>query len=197
VVGFSTLMRIRADVDGERLLAFYSGDTIVRPDRWGAVVTPGIAFFVRHIYAHVALYPELRHVYFHVAGTHRGYLMVPGLFRVSRPRFDHPLTPEATRILGALSRVKHLAYDPARSIVRFDNPTILRGGVADLSERDLENPHVAWYAAQNPGFVQGDRMASLVELSLDNLTPAARRMLVDTAAGIDAQADADACSRTA
>lgn len=184
VVGFSTLMRIRADIDGEPVLAFYSGDTIARTDRRAPVARGGITLFVRHLFAHVAAFPGLRHCYFHVAGTHRGYLMMPGIFHVSRPRHDQPMTPDARRILGALTRVKHLEYDAARSIVRYPDPTILRAGVAELSDSELRNPHVRFYVEQNPGFSCGERLASLVELAPDNLTPVARRMLGDAVAPV-------------
>src|SRR5262249_47905248 len=36
IVGFSTLMRIPAFVEGQRVLAFFSGDTIVAREHWGS-----------------------------------------------------------------------------------------------------------------------------------------------------------------
>ena len=128
--------------------------------------------------AHLAAFPQFRHYYFHVAGTPQGYLMMPALFRVSRPRHDQPLTPEARNTLAALARAKGLAYDPERSIVRFPNPTVLREPADSMGE-SAEDPHLRFYLTQNPDFRRGDRLASLVELSLDNLTVAARRLLGD------------------
>ena len=36
IKGFSTLMRLEAEVDREPLVAFYSGDTIIEREYWGA-----------------------------------------------------------------------------------------------------------------------------------------------------------------
>lgn len=177
VVGFTTLMRIGAELDGQAIIAFYSGDTIVRPDRRRAVVTHGVAFLVRQMAAHVAAFPEFRHYYFHVAGTARGYLMVPSLFKRSEPRFDTPLTLESRRILTAFARAKGLQFDAKRSIVRYENPTILRSESDGAGEHAQRNPHLRFYEEQNPGSVLGERLASLVDLSPRNFSDTALRLI--------------------
>ena len=178
LAGFSTLMRVRAERDGHPIVAFYSGDTVASPSVRGPNgVTGGAAAFLSHMLGHAASEPAVRHYYMHVAGTHLGYLMMTSLFRVSRPRFDQPLTPEATRILEALAAAKGLDYDRDRSIARFEMPSIPRPGVAARSAAAAANPHVRFFDAQNPHHAQGERLVSLVELTIDNLTPAARRLL--------------------
>ena len=67
-------------------------------------------------------------------------------------------------------------YDPATGIVRLLRPTPLRAGVADLTERRLRDPHVAFFEDRNPGHAAGDELACLARLHPDNFTAAGRRV---------------------
>jgi hypothetical protein len=44
--------------------------------------------------------------------------------------------------------------------------------VAEIEEQRLDDPHVAYFAAANPGHRQGDELACLTRLDPANLTPA-------------------------
>jgi hypothetical protein len=68
-------------------------------------------------------------------------------------------------------------YDAEHGLIRLAQAAPLRPGVAEITERRLKNPHIAFFAKANPGCVYGDELACLVELTQANLTPAGRRML--------------------
>jgi hypothetical protein len=65
--------------------------------------------------------------------------------------------------------------------VRFAAGAALRPGVADITPRRLDDPHVSFYAAANPGHVHGHELACITEICPANLTAAGRRMLRDSA----------------
>ena len=70
------------------------------------------------------------------------------------------------------------SYDWAAGIIRAQQGTYrLREGVADVTDARLEDPHVRFFVAQNPGHVRGDELCCLARLSKENFTDAAYRIL--------------------
>src|SRR5262249_21690332 len=102
------------------------------------------------------------------------------------PSCREPTPPEVRRLLDALARAKFgPAYDSASGVVRLPGAAPLRSGLADVTLRRLRDPHVAFFAAANPGHTRGDELACLVRLGPANVTRAGRRMLDWPAAGGD------------
>jgi hypothetical protein len=53
--------------------------------------------------------------------------------------------------------------------------------VAGISERELRVPDIAFFAAANPGWVEGHDLVCLCALTPDNLRPAMRPLLLGEA----------------
>jgi hypothetical protein len=68
------------------------------------------------------------------------------------------------------------AYDPRTGVIRLATPAPLREGVSDPGLR-MNNPHVRFFVEANPGHAEGDELACLVRIDVDNLTPAGLRMI--------------------
>jgi hypothetical protein len=68
-------------------------------------------------------------------------------------------------------------YHKESGVVRLRTATPLREGVADVTEQRLRDPRVAFFAQRNPGYLEGDELACLTEISRANLTRAGERML--------------------
>jgi hypothetical protein len=68
-------------------------------------------------------------------------------------------------------------YCRETGVVRLPGATPLRAGVADITEQRLRDPRVAFFAQKNPGYLNGDELARLTEISRANLTRAGERML--------------------
>lgn len=175
VLGFSTIQRLEVESCGEALVAFYSGDTVVHP---AARAELGLAsLWSRHVFG-LAAAESAPVWWFLISSGYKTYRFLPVFFREFYPRWERP-TPAGPRgRLDALGAHKFgQRYDPATGIVRLASPSPLRPGVADLSPARLRDPHVAFFAARNPGHAQGDELACLAELSPLNVTPAGRRAL--------------------
>lgn len=174
--GFSTLMRLRAVVDGQPLVSFFSGDTIIAEEYWGESILPRL--WAREVFGQAALLPDTPVYWFLISSGYKTYRFLPLFFREFYPTYERPTPPATQRILDALARQKFSTeYDPARGIVRLAHATPLRPDVADLTPRRLRDPHVAFFAVQNPGHAQGDELACLTRILPENLTAAGRRMV--------------------
>lgn len=160
--GFSTLMRLRA---GEATV-FFSGDTIVARHRWGTLDLPRL--WARHVFAHA----DAHTYWFLISSGWRTYRFLPLFFRDFYPR-DSSMKP----LLDTIAAAKFGdAYDARTGVVRLATPAPLRDGVSDPDAR-MSNPHVRFFVEANPGHANGDELACLVRVAVDNLTPAGLRMI--------------------
>jgi len=175
IQGFSTLMQLSDTVDGQAIVAFYSGDTIIQRDYWGQTELPRI--WGRHVFQLAEAMTE-RAFWFLISSGYKTYRFLPVFFRHFYPSYRQPTPLPIKQILDRLGQRKFPGqYDPGSGLIRFAQPSPLRAGVAEITPARLKNRHIAFFVAANPGHVQGDQLACLVELNRANLTPAGLRML--------------------
>ena len=173
LVAFSTLAFYASPLaEGVRPVVC-SGDTITDPSAWASPDLPR-----RWIAAVRSLPGGERAWWLLLCGGFRTYRLLPTFWRrfVPHHRGDD-LSLLALRNALADLRFGH-RFDPDTGIVRVANPTPLRPHLAGVPPQRRTDPHVAHFAALNPGHAAGDELACLCELSDDNLTAAGRRMVV-------------------
>jgi hypothetical protein len=177
--GFSTLMRLEAEVQGERIVAFFSGDTIIERAFWGRTLLPRL--WARHVFELAAIEKQQSHArtfWFLIASGYKTYRFLPVFFRRFFPRFDVHTPRFEARALEVLGARKFGAqFDAQNGIVQLHSATPLREGVAHISSARLGDPHVAFFARANPGHARGDELACLCEIAPENLSRAGKRML--------------------
>lgn len=175
ILGFTTLMRVRAQFGNEPLVALYSGDTVLDPDIWGA---GGWARAWGHLAA--KLMHEIRPVPLYwllLTATHRTYRFLPTFFREYYPRPGFEMTPVYRGRLEALVRQKFVAeYDAARGIVRTNRPLLVKRERIDLATAGITEEHAAFFAERNPGYLQGDYLVCITDLSERNRTRLGNRL---------------------
>ena len=176
VVGFSTLMRFEAVVNGQQVSALFSGDTIVAREHWGQQALHRV--MGRHMLDLAERSLPTPTFWLLISSGYKTYRFLPLFCREFFPRYDAP-TPSGTRLLlDELAGIKFGAeYHREDGVVRFAEPAPLRPGVAEIDETRLRDPHVAFFAHANPGHSRGDELVCLAELAPSNLTPAGRRFL--------------------
>jgi len=174
--GFSTLMRLEDEIDGEPVTAFFSGDTLVSRRYWRETLLPrlwGRLFFK------LAEGRGGRKVYwFLICSGYKTYRFLPVFFKTFYPSHRHQSPEDVRRIMDRLAFRKFPdEYDAERGVVRLREATPLKAGVAEVTDGRLKDPHVAFFQEANPGHVHGDELVCLAEVAYDNLTPAGRRMI--------------------
>jgi hypothetical protein len=180
VQGFSTLMRMNAEIDGEPIVAFFSGDTIIDRSYWGETILSRI--WAQVVFGEVDMLaresPGTRPYWFLICSGYKTWRFLPLFFRQFYPHAEAPTPPACQRILDTLGARKFGdQYIAGSGIVRFHAATPLRRGVAELTDERLRDPHVAFFASVNPGHAEGDELACVAELSHANLTRAGLRMV--------------------
>ena len=180
IQGFSTLMRMTANVDGQEIAAFFSGDTIVDREYWGETVLSRI--WGQTVFAEadriVVACPERVVYWFLICSGYKTWRFLPVFFREYYPNPNGPTPARHQRILDTLGVSKFGdQYLSESGVVRFHEASPLRRGVAEVTAERLRDPHVAFFARMNPGHADGDELACLAELSRSNLTRAAQRVM--------------------
>lgn len=174
--GFSTLMRLEGEAAGEPYVAFFSGDTIIHRDFRRETLLPRL--WARHVFALAEQVRDRRVWWFLISSGYKTYRFLPVFFRVFHPAFDRPSSAGMRAVLDDVAGRKFpREYDPSTGIIRLREPSPVRPGVAEITSERLGDPHVAFFAAVNPGWSQGDELACLAEISRTNLTPAGARMV--------------------
>lgn len=181
VQGFSTLMRLCTMIDGRPAVAFFSGDTIIAREHWGATTLPRL--WARHVFALAAAIQGARVYWFLICSGYRTYRFLPTFFREFYPGHERPTPAGMKGLMDELALQKFgRAYDAERGVIQFTRATPLREGVGEITGPRLQDAHIAFFAGANPGHASGDELVCLAELAASNLTVAGRRMLAATAA---------------
>jgi hypothetical protein len=178
--GFSTVLV--EDLPGERpATVVFSGDTVIHRDYWGQKQLQ-IAF-VRILLSLKLRSPRRRLCWFLLSKGYRTYLLLANAFPKAVPRYDRADDPYLRAALNELaSRRFGPAYDRARGIVRFDSGhERVRSGLAPITIRHLENLHVRFFVARNPGHSLGEELACLAEVRLIDITRIAVRLVATLA----------------
>lgn len=166
--GFSTLLHMEGEIEGEPFGAVFSGDTIVHHHFWGQTALQQ-AFF-RHLVAQKLRRPFRPLWWFLISKGYKTYLLLARNFPTYWPRHDRPTPERELALLDALARAKFAeAWVPQLGILRFPEKLgRLRGNVAPIGERELEDPHIRFFAERNPGHAAGDELvcAGRIDLAL-------------------------------
>ena len=173
--GFSTMLVYDTTVRGRAITVIYSGDTIVERAWWGS---PVLARTWIAAALGAASDGEPREVYWLLLTSgFRTYRFLSVFFREFHPRFDTADAGEDPALLDALARERFAdRYDPVAGVVRFARPQVLAPDLVELPAGRMPDPHIAYFLARNPGFVNGDELVCLTRIDVRNLTPAGRRM---------------------
>jgi len=180
IQGFSTLVRMEVPIDGRNVVAFFSGDTIVARQYWGESILSRL--WGQIVFAEADKLAVLRpatHVYwFLICSGYKTFRFLPVFFREFYPNPKQE-TPEAMKhVIDTMAKARYGArYDTVSGVVRLENASPLRQGIADITEARLRDPMVSFFAKKNPGHVRGDELACLAEISRSNLTRAGERMV--------------------
>lgn len=175
--GFSTLLLYDTTFKGEALSIVYSGDTIVDPSAWSSSGLPRA--WVAAVQQLRALYCGNRLYWLLISSGFRTYRFLPTFWQTFYPRYDQPTPTQLKQLMHFLCRRQFgKCYDELTGVVRFPQAQRLKAHLSGIPPERLRNPHIQFFAQQNPGYRQGDELVCLTEIGAENLTPAGRRVWV-------------------
>ena len=177
IVGFSTLMCLRATVGGRSVVGFFSGDTVIAREHWGSSLLGRV--WLRTVFSMAdQLGPDEVGYWFLICSGYKTWRYLPVFFLdyIPHPNAGDCHFEKEVLAVFAAQKFGH-QYISEKGIVRFDRAAPLRAGVAEVTEQRLRDPMVDFFARANPGHAQGDELACLARVARSNLTRAGLRLL--------------------
>jgi hypothetical protein len=170
IKGFSTQMLIEHTIEDKKILAVYSGDTIIDRAYWSSFILP--VTWVRMMRAIKAKNPEKLLYWFLISKGYRTYRFLPTFFKSYFPAVNKPCTDFEKKLLRELATEKFSSqFNPKTYIIKAPlNSQKLKIGVGDISEQQRKNKHIAFFEESNPGYVKGDELACIARFDENNLT---------------------------
>jgi len=174
LVGFSTLLLYQTDFEGERLAVVYSGDTIIERSAWGSAALPRT--WIQSVWRlHQKECPHLRLYWLLLTSGFRTYRFLSVFWRDFHPSCRGPTPAREQRLLNHLAERRFgAAFDAGLGVVHLGQP--MREELLAIPEAKRLDPHVAFFAQRNGGYVAGDELVCIAELTRANLTAAGWRM---------------------
>jgi hypothetical protein len=121
-------------------------------------------------------YPFRRHYFLGTSATYLSYLVLARNMAEFWPRSGAETPVFAREILNAvMSELEPEGWDPDRGILRGEGKLRYRVGLAD--EASASDPDVAFFAERNPGQADGDALACLVPITVENVVALSKATL--------------------
>jgi len=166
IQGFSTYMFMDTVYQGQEIAALFSGDTIIEKDSWGSPAL--FAAFGKLLYMLMNEHKGKRTYWFLITKGFRTYLLMPLFFKKYYPRFDEQTPPYERGLIEHLANLKYnRQFDSARGIITTDS-YYLKGDLAEIPAARLRNRNVKFFLEKNPGYVKGEELACLCEISQES-----------------------------
>jgi len=174
--GFSTMAIYETCALGKKMSVVYSGDTIIRPAFWGTPELPRT--WIRAVLEITQTMPQPLY-WLLISSGYKTYRFLPVFCKEFFPRYDRPTPPGLQLLMDELASERFgVEYFPDQGIVRFQNgASPLRAGVAEITPERLADPHIAFFAARNPGHIHGDELVCLAQIHPDNFAAPVRRLM--------------------
>ncbi|NCB38859.1 MAG: hypothetical protein EOM80_08825 [Erysipelotrichia bacterium] len=174
--GFTSAALFDLSVNGKPVKILFSGDTIIHPDFWGSLELPRV--WGKFMYETLQKCGETPLYWFLISSGYKTYRFLPAYFLEFFPRFDCDTPPTIQKILdAAATSIFANRYEADQGIIKLQHPTPLKAGISDPTEERLQNPHIAFFLQKNPGYIAGDELACLTQLTWENFKPFVKRLL--------------------
>lgn len=164
IVGFSTIMERRFDVEGRQTIGFFSGDTIIEEAYWGgralqrAMLRYVLHFKFRHFFKPV--------YWLLISKGFKTYLLMANNFEHHFPSADgHDL--HLKPLVHAYSVAFYADYyNQETSLLNFgETYQALKPNVAPITnEMKEKNPKIAYFEQVNPTWTKGTELPCIAEI---------------------------------
>jgi hypothetical protein len=180
--GFSTQLLMDACVDGVKLRALFSGDTVIHRDFWGTQELTRT--WLRFAGAEWARCDGMPFYWLLISKGHRTYQYLPLFFHAFYPRCDAPTPPFEQRLIDTLAAARYPGdFCPATGLLQWRGEHDRLRPELDASHRRLHSPHVRYFLERNPTHHLGTDLVCVAEICPGNLRGWVRAALQRAAEG--------------
>lgn len=175
LVGFTTLQLYDFEWKEALVQIIYSGDTVVHHKHWGQ---QALAFaWIANLGKLKRERPDVPLFWFVILKGHRTFKFLPAFAKSFYPHWSidrSDLKPLADAL--AIEKFGD-AYSPDTGIVVFkESRGHLKPNIALPSKEEINKPMVQFFLERNPGYVVGNELVCLCEVTEENMRPLTKRI---------------------
>lgn len=174
--GFSTVLIRPVETPRGSANVVFSGDTVIDKEYWGQKQLQ--REFCKLLVRLKLRRPHHPLYWFLISKGYRTYLLLAHAFPRAVPRHDHADIPQLRAVLDQLATERFgTEYDVHSGLIRYRAPhERVRAEVAPVEAPLLADPHIRFFVERNPGHVNGDELACLAEVRVQDLARVALRI---------------------
>ena len=176
ICGFTTIMEIDTIVNGKKIWAIYSGDTIIEKSKWGSwAMFKGFGEVIKRF-----LDKRKTNTYwFLVSKGVKTYLLLPLFFKEFYPAYNRAPPKIILQIMHSLGRKKFgTHFYKEKGIIHYEPPRDrIRDNISDIPFSKWKEPHIKFFLERNPEYKIGDELVCLASIKLGNFTKEGIKML--------------------
>jgi len=175
--GFSTIKIIETEFSGEKVSVVYSGDTIVDKRFWHAnILAPVFGKFSLELLVRTQ---GRRLFWLLTTKGHRTYRFLPVYFNEYYPAYDRAIPADYSRLLKEVCEsIFGEQYNHHSGLVkRGERTDYLNPELSMVPEKVKSDRHIAYFLKRNPEYSNGDELACICELSVENFNAIAHRTM--------------------
>ena len=166
IQGFSTLLRVPLKKAGKKVLGVYSGDTVTNKEYWGS---PALGIeFLKYLWKLKMKRPGTAVYWFLISKGYKTYLLMANNFAYHYPRHDQATPPEYKKLMNEFYAQKFGEhYHPDTGIISYEGRSCaLKDHVADITPELLQEPRIAFFQEQNPGWHEGHELTCIAKMTV-------------------------------
>ena len=167
--GFTTLAVFMYDAQTQLL---YSGDTIVEKEYWGSHDLSQA--WIINALSHAGKF-DGKTYWFLLTKGYKTYKYLHTFFNEYYPRVDVETPAEIQRIMDTFAERQY--GGKYKNGVFAAGKDYLKGEYAEIGEAAARDKNTAFFLDKNPGYMNGDELICLCEISVNNLNRLGRRVL--------------------
>jgi hypothetical protein len=174
-LGFSTIQLIPLEISGIRHIFLFSGDTVVKEEIRNLPLLAGA--FIHFMYTLISAFPVTPLHWFLITKGYRTYRFLPVYFKEYYPVYNKSIPLSVKEILDKIAFFKFgQAYNPETLLIRTAESDRLKPGHAKIPEGKLKDPAIRFFCDRNPLFYEGDELACIADIKIDNFMPMVERI---------------------
>ena len=172
--GFTCLARYLHTCNNQPGQIVYSGDTIIHQDFWGEQTLP--ESWIELTGKFKSEHPSIPLYWFLIVKGYRTYRYLSIFSRQYYPNYREPTPPDTQELMNQLAGDRFAEhYHPETGLIQFpESRGHLATAVSDIPENALKRNEVQFFLKRNPGYINGDELVCITELSIENLSRRAR-----------------------
>jgi hypothetical protein len=177
IVGFSTLMMMRFQLDGREVKGLFSGDTIIDRKYWGT--NKAMICFVKILLKEKLKDPTTPLFWLLISKGYKTYLLLANNFPKHYPHYQNKFSGLSSVVEQYCQHLYPSYYDAEQQILNFGGDyQKLRGEVAEITDdMKLSVPKINFFEEKNPQWREGTELPCIGEVNVSMLTFFAQKVL--------------------